>query len=85
MGNVNAAESGVPPSGGSQSSPSGLPPQTDSKNPGTVEDLHKDCKEVFPIPFEGSKVLIQKALSSTFQVSFYHYNLTELINYFCYN
>ena len=84
MGNVHAAESGVPPpSGGSQPSPP--PPQTDSKNPGTVEDLHKDCKEVFPIPFEGSKVLIQKALSSTFQVSFYHYNLTELINYFCYN
>ena len=64
MGNVQASESGVPPPG-SQAPP---PPQYD-KNPGTVEDLHKECKEVFPIPFEGAKLLIQKALSSTFQVS----------------
>ena len=73
MGNVHAAESGVPPPGGSQPMPPpGSPGQNDNKNPGTVEDLHKDCKEVFPIPFEGSKVLIQKALSSTFQVRFDH-------------
>jgi mitochondrial import receptor subunit TOM40 len=64
MGNVQASESGVPPPG-SQAPP---PPQYD-KNPGTVEDLHKDCKEVFPIPFEGAKLLIQKALSSTFQIN----------------
>ena len=74
MGNVHASEAGIPPpSGGSQSGPpSGSPQQNDNKNPGTVEDLHKDCKEVFPIPFEGSKLLIQKALSSTFQVRFHH-------------
>ena len=73
MGNVNASESGVPPSGGSQSAPQSQ--QNDNKNPGTVEDLHKDCKEIFPIPFEGSKVLIQKALSSTFQVRFDHVDI----------
>ena len=66
MGNVQASESGVPP--GSQSGPMSPPPPQSDSNPGTVEDLHKDCKEVFPIPFEGAKLLIQKALSSTFQV-----------------
>jgi len=38
-------------------------------NPGTVEDLHKACQSVFPMYFEGAKVLINKGLSSHFQVS----------------
>jgi mitochondrial import receptor subunit TOM40 len=38
-------------------------------NPGTVEDLHKSCQNVFPMYFEGAKVLINKGLSSHFQVS----------------
>jgi len=60
MGNVNASESGaIPP-------PS--PPEEDV-NPGTVEDLHKKCKDVFPMYFEGAKVLVNKGLSSNFQVS----------------
>jgi hypothetical protein len=37
--------------------------------PGTVEDLHKACQSVFPMYFEGAKVLINKGLSSHFQVS----------------
>ena len=64
MGNVQASESGVPPS------PPGAPSSEDKdKNPGTVEDLHKDCKELFPMAFEGGKLIVQKALSNNFQVS----------------
>ena len=64
MGNVQASESGVPPS------PQGAPSSEDKdKNPGTVEDLHKDCKELFPMAFEGGKLIVQKALSNNFQVS----------------
>ena len=70
MGNVQASESGVPPPG----APPGGPPDND-KNPGTVEDLHKECKELFPMAFEGGKLVVQKALSNNFQV--YTYLITH--------
>jgi len=38
-------------------------------NPGTYEDLHRKCRDIFPICFEGAKVMVMKALSSHFQVS----------------
>jgi mitochondrial import receptor subunit TOM40 len=38
-------------------------------NPGSYEELHRKCKDVFPILFEGSKVMIQKGLSNHFQIS----------------
>lgn len=38
-------------------------------NPGTMEDLHKKCKDVFPTCFDGAKLMINKGLSSHFQVS----------------
>nr|CAG4644121.1 EOG090X09KD [Lepidurus arcticus] len=38
-------------------------------NPGTMEDLHKKCKDVFPANFEGAKLLINKGLSNHFQIS----------------
>ena len=62
MGNVHASESGPPPS----------PPPSEEKdrNPGTVEDLHRECKEIFPMAFEGGKLIVQKALSNNFQVLF---------------
>lgn len=40
-----------------------------SSNPGTFEEFHKRCKDVFPTPFEGAKIIIGKPLSSHFQVS----------------
>ena len=40
-----------------------------STNPGTIEDLHKKCQGVFPMYFEGAKLLINKGLNSNFQVS----------------
>lgn len=42
---------------------------SDRENPGTIEDLHKKCKDVMPTNFEGAKLMIQKGLSSHFQVS----------------
>ncbi|KFM61565.1 Mitochondrial import receptor subunit TOM40-like protein, partial [Stegodyphus mimosarum] len=58
--------------------PPNLPEQPSAKdtsqissdpNPGTVEDLHKKCKDVFPSVFEGSKLIINKALSNHFQIN----------------
>ena len=39
------------------------------RNPGTVEDLHKKCLSVFPMFFEGAKLLVNKGLNNNFQVS----------------
>ncbi|XP_044128817.1 mitochondrial import receptor subunit TOM40B [Bufo gargarizans] len=39
-------------------------------NPGSFDELHKNCKEVFPQQMEGMKLIINKNLSSHFQV--YH-------------
>jgi len=61
MGNVNAAES--------PSSSPVPPPAAADLNPGTMEDLHKKCKDVFPMVFEGYKFLVNKGLSQHFQVS----------------
>jgi len=38
-------------------------------NPGTYEELSKKCKEIFPQPFEGAKVVINKSLNQGFQVA----------------
>ncbi|XP_039369397.1 mitochondrial import receptor subunit TOM40B isoform X3 [Mauremys reevesii] len=56
-------------------------------NPGSFDELHRKCKEVFPQQMEGVKLIINKALSSHFQVthtihmstvgqSSYHFNTT---------
>ncbi|MEE6491597.1 hypothetical protein FKM82_016281 [Ascaphus truei] len=79
MGNVLARAS--PMSWRSQRKESSLP------NPGSFDELHKNCKEVFPQQLEGVKLIINKTLSSHFQVSHtvrmstiglssYHFNAT---------
>lgn len=56
-------------------------------NPGSFDELHRRCKEVFPQQMEGVKLIINKGLSSHFQVSHtihmstigqsgYHFNAT---------
>lgn len=40
-----------------------------STNPGTFEEMHRKCKELFPQTFEGGRFLVSKGLSSHFQVS----------------
>jgi len=84
MGNVSAAAnspssgpnfSSVPPPMSpsdpqSQDTPPAAPPPVAADpGPGTFEDLHKKCKEIFPVPFEGAKLLINKGLSNHFQIS----------------
>ncbi|CAJ0932339.1 unnamed protein product, partial [Mesorhabditis belari] len=49
-----------------QSSP---PPSQPSSNPGSYDELHRKARDIFPTCFEGAKVIVQKGLSSHFQVS----------------
>ncbi|XP_053694809.1 mitochondrial import receptor subunit TOM40 homolog 1-like [Sabethes cyaneus] len=46
------------------------------ENPGSLEELHKKCKDVMPANFEGAKLMINKGLSNHFQVS-HTINLTS--------
>ncbi|XP_034186142.1 mitochondrial import receptor subunit TOM40 homolog 1 [Osmia lignaria lignaria] len=84
MGNVLAASVPPPPSPPPPTSgllpnlekpdlSTGLHPSTKSSdslsNPGTIEDLHKKCKDVFPVNFEGAKLMFNKGLSNHFQIS----------------
>ncbi|GAB1602887.1 mitochondrial import receptor subunit TOM40 homolog [Argonauta hians] len=59
----------APSSGHSGLPPPELPQAAFPDNPGTFEDLHKKCKDVFPQVFEGGKLIISKGLSSHFQIS----------------
>lgn len=38
-------------------------------NPGAYDELHRKCRDIFPMCFEGAKVMLQKGLSNNFQVS----------------
>ncbi|XP_073077401.1 mitochondrial import receptor subunit TOM40B isoform X2 [Manis javanica] len=38
-------------------------------NPGSFDELHRLCKDVFPAQMEGVKLVVNKALSSHFQVA----------------
>ncbi|KAK0096885.1 hypothetical protein PV326_003992 [Microctonus aethiopoides] len=81
MGNVMAASAPPPPPPIVPLTPPELPKDhqisTSSlsdnliklNNPGTVEELHKLCKDVFPANFEGAKLIINKGLSNHFQIS----------------
>lgn len=80
MGNVHAASAPPPPP-----PPPSLTPELSSNlakietpsskdsfklsNPGTIEDLNKKCRDVFPVNFEGAKLMLNKGLSNHFQIS----------------
>jgi len=53
------------------------PKETEEKHPGTMEDLNKACKDVYPTIFEGAKLMINKGLSNHFQIS-HTINLSSL-------
>ncbi|KAA0710188.1 Mitochondrial import receptor subunit TOM40 -like protein [Triplophysa tibetana] len=38
-------------------------------NPGAFEEFHRKCKEVFPMPMEGVRLMLNKGLSNHFQVN----------------
>ncbi|KAM6967400.1 mitochondrial import receptor subunit TOM40 homolog [Aplochiton taeniatus] len=50
---------------------SGQAGETDTSlpNPGTYEECHRKCKEVFPMQMEGVRLVVNKGLSNHFQVS----------------
>lgn len=61
-----------PPPASSQSSTETPKPTEQTaadNNPGTFEELHRKCKDIFPQCFEGGKFIFSKGLSSHFQVS----------------
>ena len=65
---------GFLPNLGKQDSPAGLYASSEVvtdrlENPGTIEDLHKKCKDVFPVNFEGAKLMFNRGLSNHFQIS----------------
>lgn len=79
MGQVHAAGAPPPPVPEPMQPTPAAPPVPDkeeasatenlSPNPGTLEDLHKKTKDVFPVMFEGGKFMLNKGLSNHFQVS----------------
>ncbi|BHF58113.1 Mitochondrial import receptor subunit TOM40B [Sparganum proliferum] len=54
-------------------SPNSSSPQVDSKpyddGPGSIENIHNKAHDIFPVPFSGIKLLINKGLSPHFQVN----------------
>ena len=50
----------APPAPGTDVSASAKSAPNFQYNPGTVEDLHKQCQGVFPMFFEGAKILVNK-------------------------
>ncbi|XP_065093165.1 mitochondrial import receptor subunit TOM40 homolog 1-like [Ochlerotatus camptorhynchus] len=74
MGNVLAASKpiaagGLPPPILAEPTPASAEPEKPLENPGSMEELHKKCKDVMPANFEGAKLMINKGLSNHFQVS----------------
>ncbi|KRY89838.1 Mitochondrial import receptor subunit TOM40 -like protein [Trichinella pseudospiralis] len=55
-----------------------------ANNPGPIEELHKKCKDVFPVMFDGAKLLLQKSLSNHFSVG-HTWNMSPVSNgyHFC--
>lgn len=61
----------IPDSSGSAPGAQPIPDQlvqVEDSGPGAFEDLHKKCKDIFPTPFEGGKLVISKGLSNHFQI-----------------
>uniref|UniRef100_T1D4E1 Putative translocase of outer mitochondrial membrane 40 n=1 Tax=Psorophora albipes TaxID=869069 RepID=T1D4E1_9DIPT len=68
MGNVLAASKPIA-AGGLPPPMMAAEPVPASPAPGTMEELHKKCKDVMPANFEGAKLMVNKGLSNHFQVS----------------
>ena len=66
MGNVMAS-SAAPPAPPTPAEDKATKPVLE--NPGSMDELHKACKDVFPVNFEGAKIMVNKGLSNHFQIS----------------
>uniref|UniRef100_A0A671PSP4 Probable ATP-dependent RNA helicase ddx6 n=2 Tax=Sinocyclocheilus anshuiensis TaxID=1608454 RepID=A0A671PSP4_9TELE len=60
--------SAVPATSSTQGQP-GTDAEASLPNPGTFEECHRKCKEVFPVQIEGVRLVVNKGLSNHFQVS----------------
>jgi len=72
MGNVFAASKPPQDFGMFSTMPPPVPDKKEDvkiENPGTMEELHKKTKDVFPTTFDGARVVLNKGLSNHFQVS----------------
>ncbi|XP_077290039.1 mitochondrial import receptor subunit TOM40 homolog 1-like [Arctopsyche grandis] len=45
------------------------PPPANLDNPGNLDEIHKKCKEVMPVNFEGCKLMINRGINNNFQIS----------------
>lgn len=43
-------------------------PGITNNNPGSLEEIHRKCREIFPMCFDGARMMLTKAMSSHFQV-----------------
>uniref|UniRef100_A0A669CZ80 Translocase of outer mitochondrial membrane 40 homolog (yeast) n=1 Tax=Oreochromis niloticus TaxID=8128 RepID=A0A669CZ80_ORENI len=59
--------SSVPPAAGSDQPTADA--QASLPNPGSYDECHRKCKEVFPLQMEGVRLVVNKGLSNHFQVS----------------
>ncbi|XP_072226900.1 mitochondrial import receptor subunit TOM40B [Leuresthes tenuis] len=57
----------IPPTGASSAQQPEAEP--DLPNPGTFDECHRKCKEVFPMQMEGVRLVVNKGLSNHFQVN----------------
>jgi len=53
---------------GSNPEPASPPSPPADTGPGKFEDMNNKTKEIFPTPFEGAKVIVNKGLSNHFQI-----------------
>ncbi|KAF5394200.1 Translocase of outer mitochondrial membrane 40 [Paragonimus heterotremus] len=44
-------------------------PDAPSEPPGTIENIHNKAHDIFPVPFDGAKLVVNKGLSPNFQVN----------------
>jgi len=67
-----ASGSNQPTSGNAAAESSAPPPFTPpppSENPGSMDELHKKCKDLFPLCFDGLKIMFPRELNRHFQVT----------------
>ncbi|XP_043832272.1 mitochondrial import receptor subunit TOM40 homolog [Dromiciops gliroides] len=68
MGGLSALRGGVP-GGPACGTPTPEDEASCLPNPGTFEECHRKCKELFPVQMEGVKLTVNKGLSNHFQVN----------------
>ncbi|THD27756.1 Mitochondrial import receptor subunit TOM40 [Fasciola hepatica] len=69
MGNTVQAASATGDSFSQLDLPEPEKPTQTPEGPGSIENIHNKAHDIFPIPFDGAKLVINKGLSPNFQVN----------------